>query len=80
MPTGPSGEWRPAAPGACAKHVMELATGQREETYEAPPRPDPAADSRRASKAGKARAASMTPERRREVAQAAAAARWGARA
>lgn len=80
MPKGPNGEWRPAAPGACAKHVMELATGQREETHEAPPRPDPVADSQRASKAAKARAASQTPERRREIATAAAAARWGARA
>ena len=80
MPTGPRGEWRPAAPGACAKHVMEVATGQRAETYQAPARPDPVADSQRASKAGKARAASMTPERRREIAKAAAAARWEARA
>lgn len=80
MPTGPGGEWRPAAPGACAKHVMDVATGQREETYEAPPRTDPAGDSERASKAGKARAASMTPERRREIAKAAAAARWETRA
>lgn len=79
MPYGPKGQWRPAATGPCAVHVMEIATGLREETFEPPADPD--ADnvgaSRRASKAAKARAASQTPERRREVAQAAAAARWG---
>ena len=78
MPKGPNGEWRPAEPGACAVHVMKIATGQIEDTHEAPARPDPVADSQRASKAGKARAASMTPERRREVARTAAAARWRA--
>ena len=77
MPKGPRGEWRPADPGACAKHVMELATGQREETYEPPARPDPVADSHRAIAGGKARAAHLTPERRSEIAKAAAAARWG---
>ena len=78
MPKGPKGEWRPPDPNACAVHVMELATGQREETYEPPARPDPVADSQRASKAGKARSAKLTPERRREIASAGAAARWGA--
>ena len=77
MPRGPSGEWRPADPTGCAVHVGRILTGEIEETYEAPRRPDPAEDSRRASKAAKARAASQTPERRREVAKVAAAARWG---
>ena len=77
MPKGPQGQWRPADPIAAAVHVGRIATGEIEETYDAPRRPDPAADSRRATAAGKARAASLTPERRREIAVAGAAARWG---
>lgn len=78
MPKGPQGQWRPAATGALAVHVCRIATGEISETYE-PPRKD--ADhtlaSQQASKAGKARAAVLTPERRSEIAVAAAAARWG---
>ena len=79
MPYGPKGQWRPAETGACAVHVMKLATGQIEETYEPPrdPKTNHAAASRRASKAAKARVDSQTPERRKQVATAAAAARWG---
>ena len=77
MPKGPRGEWRPADPTGCAVHVARILTGEIEETYEAPRRPDPAEDSRRASKAAKARADSLTPERRREIARAGAEARWG---
>lgn len=78
MPYGPKGQWRPADDRACSVHVMQIATGQIEETYAPPrdPKADHAAASRRASKAGKARAASQTPERRKQVAAAAAAARW----
>ncbi len=47
MPKGPRGEWRPAETGPCAVHVMKIATGQIEETFEPPP--DPVDDSRRAS-------------------------------
>ena len=81
MPRGPNGEWRPADPIACAVHVGRILTGEIEETFEPPANPDAdhVAASKRASKAGKARAASQTPERRREIAQAGAAARWGAR-
>ena len=78
MPKGPNGEWRPPDPGACAVHVMELATGQRAETYEPPARPDPVADSQRASAAGKARATTLSPQRRHEIAKHAAAQRWQA--
>ena len=77
MPKGPQGQWRPAGAGALAVHVCKVATGEIEETYESQPRPDPAADSRRSSKAGKARAAALTPERRSEIAATAAATRWG---
>ena len=78
MPYGPKGEWRPADDRACSVHVAKLATGQIEETYAPPrdPKADHAAASKRASKAAKARAASQTPERRKQIAAAAAGARW----
>ena len=81
MPKGPNGEWRPAATGACAVHVMKIATGEIAETYDPPELDtDHAANSQRASKAGKARAASLTPARRKQIAKTAAAARWVAEA
>ena len=78
MPFGPKGEWRPADDRACSVHVAKLATGQIEETYEPPRRADAghAAASRNAGKAGKARAAKMTPEERSAAALRAAQARW----
>ena len=76
MPKGPQGQWRPAGAGALAAHVCRIATGEIQETHEAPPSPDPVVDSRRASAAGKARAARLTPERRREIAKLGATARW----
>lgn len=50
-----------------AKRIVEIATGERQKEA-----PEPAG--RQLS--GKARAASLTPERRREIAKKAAAARW----
>jgi len=71
MPKGPRGEKRPADAIGNAVHVMRIATGEIEET----PAPlSPAAEMGR--KGGKARAESMTPERRAEVAKKAAAKRW----
>ena len=80
MSRGPNGEWRPADPIACAVHVGRIATGEIEETFDPPERSEEerAAASARASKAGKARAASQSPSRRREVASAGAEARWRA--
>ena len=77
MPKGPKGQWRPAGAGALAAHVCRIATGEIEETYE-PPRADSGNTiaSRRASVAGKARAAALTPERRSEIAAGGAKARW----
>ena len=77
MPRVPKGEWRPADPVARAVHIGKLATGRIEETTEAPrgPETDHAAASRRADIGGKACAAKLTPERRREIARAGAAAR-----
>ena len=76
MPNGPQGQWRPAAPVAAGVHIGRLATHEIEEIFEVPPRPDPVSDSRRASKAARARAASMTPEQRRASAKRASDARW----
>ncbi len=68
MPIGPNGEKRPAHTVSCAVHVMKIATGEIEEELEV----------RQPSKVngGKARAASMTPEERKELARKAAKARW----
>ena len=74
MPRGPNGEWRPAGTGACAVHVMKIATGQIDETYEPPP--DPGV-SRRAARGGKTRAEKLPAGRRRQIATRAAQARWG---
>jgi hypothetical protein len=68
----------PRDPNQLAKAVVDFATGQREPD---PPRPekDPAAVElgRRGGKiGGKARAANMTPEERRDSARKAALARW----
>ena len=71
MPIGPKGEKRPADPIANAVHVARLATGEVEETYVNP------GQSQGGRKGGAARAAAMSPERRREIAEKAAAARWG---
>ena len=76
MPRGPKGEWRPADPIACAVHVGRIATGERTETFDPPARPDSVASKKRASLGGKARASTLTKARRREIASAAAKARW----
>ena len=78
MPRGPKGEWRPAAPIACAVHVGRIATGEIEETSEPSPQAklDPEVTRARARKGGKARSSKLSPERKREIAKAAATARW----
>ncbi len=76
LPKGPRGEKRPADVIGNAVRVMRIATGEIEEG--APPEDgkDPAAVSM-GKRGGAARAKSMTPERRAEIAKAAAAKRWG---
>lgn len=78
MPTGPKGQKRPADVISAAVKVMRIATGQEEET-------DPtkgkdasavALGKRGGLKGGRARASSLSPERRREIAEKAAASRW----
>jgi hypothetical protein len=71
MPRGPKGEKRPADVIGNAVHVMRIATGEVEEAVGAAPK-----RAKGGLKGGKARAASLTPAQRSEIAHAAAAARW----
>ena len=68
---------RPRDPNQLAKMIVDLSTGQVEDREPTPEERgvDPAA-SAMGKKGGPARAASMTPERRSEIAKAAAASRW----
>ncbi len=75
MPTGPKGEKRPADVNARAIMIARIATGEVEDTPEDDGK-DPAAKAL-GKKGGIVRAARMTPERRKQVARAAAKARWG---
>ena len=75
MPKGPQGQKRPADVIGNAVKVMRIATGEAEEEIEDDGK-DPAAKALGA-KGGRARADRLTPERRAEIAQKAAAARWG---
>lgn len=74
MPKGPKGEKRPADVISNAVKVMRIATGEDQDDIPADGK-DPAAKALGA-KGGKARAQNMTPERRAEIAKAAAAKRW----
>ena len=75
MPKGPQGQKRPADVIGNAVRVMQIATGEAEEEFDDDGK-DPAAKALGA-KGGKARAQTLTPERRREIAKKAAAKRWG---
>ncbi len=75
MPKGPQGQKRPADVIGAAITVAKIATGEIEEPGNVDDGKDPAAKSM-GRKGGKARAASMSAERRREIARKAAAARW----
>ena len=74
MPTGPKGEKRPADAIGLAVKIARIATG--EDTDDVPDDgKDPAAKAL-GKKGGAARAKSMSPERRAEIAKKAAAKRW----
>ncbi len=75
MLKGSRGEKRPADVVGCAVAVARIATGEIKEEYAGKPRQPNKARGGRVG--GKARASSLTPERRSEIAIAAAAARWG---
>ena len=74
MPTGPRGEKRPADVIGAAVMVAKIATGEIDEELE--PERDTEARRKAGKKGGKARAKSLTPEQRSEIAERAAAARW----
>ncbi len=76
MPTGSKGQKRPADVVSNAVHIMKVLTGEAEDTAPADDGKDPAAKALGA-KGVAARAKAMTPERRSEIAKAAAAKRWG---
>lgn len=67
---------RPRDPNQLAKLIVDLATG--EATEDRPEAPTPAQEFARSGgmKGGKARADALTPERRKEIAEKAAAKRW----
>jgi len=74
MPKGPQGEKRPADVVGNAVHVMRVLTGEIEETIPDDGK-DPAAKAL-GKKGGAARANSLTPERKAEIAEKAAKKRW----
>ena len=74
MPKGPRGEKRPADVIGMSVKVMRIATGEETEELETDRVKSAAAEL--GARGGKARAAKMTPERRREIAQKAARSRW----
>jgi hypothetical protein len=73
MPKGPSGQKRKADAIGNAVLVMKIATGQEPETGHAA---GTEANRKGGLKGGKARAASMSSEKRSEIAKKAAAKRW----
>ena len=74
MPTGPKGQKRPADAIGLAVMVGRIATGEIEDVAPDDGK-DPAAKALGA-KGGRARASSLSPERRAEIAQKAAQTRW----
>ena len=73
MPKGPNGEKRPADAIGLAVHIGRIATGEIEDERESLS----SAAAEMGRKGGQKRAENMTPERRAEIARAAAAKRWG---
>lgn len=73
MPKGPQGQKRPADAVGLAVLVGRIATGEVEDTSDAPA-PDRHSES--GKKGGAARAAKLTPQQRSEIAKKAAAKRW----
>ena len=73
MPKGPNGQKRPADAIGLAVMIGKIATGEIEDSQT-----DllPSAAAQLGSLGGKKRAANMTPERRAEIAKAAAKKRW----
>jgi hypothetical protein len=72
MPKGPRGEKRPADVIGAAVKVMRIATGEIEDEREA----TASAAAQFGKLGGAARAKSLTPEQRTEIARRGAATRW----
>lgn len=70
MPKGPQGQTRPTDAIGCAIRVAQIATGEAEEVA------DVGRITRIGSAGGIARSRAVSPARRKEIAAAAAAARW----
>lgn len=75
MPKGPRGEKRPADAVSRAVMIGRIATGEIEDERDTLS----SAAAEMGRKGGKKRAESLTPERRAEIARAAAEKRWKAR-
>lgn len=75
MPVGPKGERRPVSPIESGIMVARIAVGDIEEEYVEQLTPTPNR-SKGGKAGGKARAEALPSERRREIAQNAAKARW----
>ncbi len=71
MPRGPKGERRPADAIGNAIMIAKIATGEIEDGE-----PETKAAAALGKRGGKARAASLTPQQRSEIARLAAEARW----
>ncbi len=76
MPKGPKGEKRPADVIGAAVKVMKIATGEIEEDIDQADSGKNQAAVELGRKGGRARAAKMSPERRKEIARKAAQKRW----
>lgn len=72
MPKGPRGEKRPADVIGAAVKVMRIATGEEEDERDA----TASAAAQLGKLGGAARAKSLTPEQRAEIARKGAAKRW----
>jgi hypothetical protein len=75
MPKGPKGQKRPADVIGNAIKVASIATGEEQEDFPADDGKDKAAQSL-GRRGGKARASALSAKRRKEIAKAAADARW----
>jgi hypothetical protein len=77
MPRSPKGAQRPRDTNQLAKLMVDILTGQVEDREPTPEERgvDPAA-SAMGKRGGPARAASLSPERRAEIAKKAASSRW----
>jgi hypothetical protein len=79
MPRGPKGEKRPGDVIGAAVMVAKIATGQIEDTKTEKNPHAVALGKAGGAKGGKARAASLSAKKRRQIAQKAAKSRWRAK-